>query len=111
VIDPDGGGDVTSHASEAGHRGSQLAVVAASFSMTIKAHIREVRLVVDEPTDLPDGTEIELLPRQRLPRRFDRLVMRFARALSHLFNECWLSPDGSPARRPSTLISSSSASQ
>lgn len=32
------------------------------FCMTIKAHVREGRLVVDEPTDLPDGTEIELLP-------------------------------------------------
>ncbi len=30
--------------------------------MTIKAHVRDGRLVVDEPTDLPDGTEIELLP-------------------------------------------------
>jgi hypothetical protein len=30
--------------------------------MTIKARVREGRLVVDEPTDLPDGTEIELLP-------------------------------------------------
>ena len=30
--------------------------------MTIKARVREGRLVVDEPTDLPDGTEVELLP-------------------------------------------------
>ena len=30
--------------------------------MTIKARIRDGRLVVDEPTDLPDGTEVELLP-------------------------------------------------
>jgi hypothetical protein len=30
--------------------------------MTIKAHVRGGRLVVDEPTELPDGTEIELLP-------------------------------------------------
>lgn len=30
--------------------------------MTIKARVREGRLVVDEPTDLPDGTEIEFLP-------------------------------------------------
>ena len=30
--------------------------------MTIKARVRKGRLVVDEPTDLPDGTEIELLP-------------------------------------------------
>ena len=31
-------------------------------SMTIKAHVRAGRLVVDEPTTLPEGTEVELLP-------------------------------------------------
>ena len=30
--------------------------------MIVKAHVREGRLVVDEPTDLPEGTEIDLLP-------------------------------------------------
>jgi hypothetical protein len=30
--------------------------------MTIKARVRAGRLVVDEPTELPDGTEVELLP-------------------------------------------------
>lgn len=30
--------------------------------MTIKARVRDGRLVVDEPTELPEGTEIELLP-------------------------------------------------
>jgi hypothetical protein len=30
--------------------------------MTLKARVKDGRLVVDEPTDLPDGTEIELLP-------------------------------------------------
>jgi hypothetical protein len=30
--------------------------------MTIKARVRGGRFVVDEPTDLPDGTELELLP-------------------------------------------------
>ena len=29
---------------------------------TIKARVHAGRLVVDEPTDLPDGTEIELAP-------------------------------------------------
>lgn len=29
--------------------------------MTIKARVREGRLTLDEPTNLPDGTEIELL--------------------------------------------------
>lgn len=30
--------------------------------MTIKGQVRGGRLVVDEPTSLPDGTEVELLP-------------------------------------------------
>ena len=30
--------------------------------MTVKARVRDGRLVVDEATDLPEGTEIELLP-------------------------------------------------
>ena len=31
-------------------------------SMTIKARVHAGRLVVDEPTDLPEWTEVELLP-------------------------------------------------
>ena len=30
--------------------------------MTIKGRVSAGRLVVNEPTDLPDGTELELLP-------------------------------------------------
>ena len=30
--------------------------------MTLKAHVRMGRLVVDEPTELPEGTEVDLLP-------------------------------------------------
>jgi hypothetical protein len=30
--------------------------------MTLKAHVHNGRLVVDEPTRLPEGTEVELLP-------------------------------------------------
>jgi len=30
--------------------------------MTIKARVRGGRLVIDEPTNLPEGTEVELLP-------------------------------------------------
>jgi hypothetical protein len=29
--------------------------------MTLKARVHDGRLLVDEPTDLPEGTEIELL--------------------------------------------------
>jgi hypothetical protein len=32
------------------------------LSMTLKACVRAGRLVIDEPTDLPEGTEVELLP-------------------------------------------------
>ena len=30
--------------------------------MTIKARVQAGRLVLDEPTNLPEGTEVELLP-------------------------------------------------
>jgi len=30
--------------------------------MTLKAHVHKGRLLVDEPTQLPDGTEVNLLP-------------------------------------------------
>ena len=30
--------------------------------MTIKARVQAGRLVVDEPTELPEGTEVHLLP-------------------------------------------------
>ncbi len=35
---------------------------ATLFAMTIKARVSAGRLVVDEPTDLPEGTEVDLLP-------------------------------------------------
>jgi hypothetical protein len=31
-------------------------------TMTLTAHVRAGRLIVDEPTDLPDGTTVELIP-------------------------------------------------
>ena len=30
--------------------------------MTFKAHVRNGRILLDEPTDLPDGAEVELTP-------------------------------------------------
>ena len=30
--------------------------------MTIKAMVKAGRLVIDQPTNLPDGTEVQLLP-------------------------------------------------
>jgi hypothetical protein len=30
--------------------------------MTLKARVKAGRLIIDEPTDLPEGTEVELLP-------------------------------------------------
>ena len=32
--------------------------------MTLKARVRAGRLIVDEPTDLPEGTEVELIPQR-----------------------------------------------
>jgi hypothetical protein len=31
------------------------------FVLTVRAHVRNGRLIVDEPTDLPDGTELDLV--------------------------------------------------
>jgi len=41
---------------------SATALTSMFSDMTLKARVRKGRLVVDEPTDLPEGTEIELLP-------------------------------------------------
>lgn len=30
--------------------------------LTVRARVQNGRLVVDEPTDLPEGTEVELVP-------------------------------------------------
>ena len=30
------------------------------MAATLRAHVRNGRLVLDEPTDMPDGTEVEL---------------------------------------------------
>ncbi len=35
--------------------------VTVTSIMTLKGHVKSGRLIVDEPTDLPDGTEVELL--------------------------------------------------
>jgi hypothetical protein len=32
------------------------------YWVTLKAHVHAGRLLVDEPTDLPEGTEVDLLP-------------------------------------------------
>jgi hypothetical protein len=29
---------------------------------TVRAHVRDGRLLLDEPTDLPEGTEVDLAP-------------------------------------------------
>jgi hypothetical protein len=41
---------------------STTAFAGILVSMTLKARVQKGRLVVDEPTDLPEGTEVELLP-------------------------------------------------
>ena len=57
--------------------------------MTLKAQVREGRLVLDEPTDLPEGTEVELTPvldddlgpeeRQALEASLERSAAQLAR--------------------------------
>jgi hypothetical protein len=51
-------------ASGAARRGALLGGPSSGtlFRTTIKARVNAGRLLVDEPTDLPDGTELELLP-------------------------------------------------
>src|SRR5438445_9862942 len=44
------------------HRRSAGVRARGSTTMMLKAQVREGRLVLDEPTDLPEGTEIELTP-------------------------------------------------
>ena len=34
--------------------------------MTLRAHVKNGRLVLDEPTDLPDGADVELVPMQEI---------------------------------------------
>jgi len=36
--------------------------------MSVRARVRNGRLIVDEPTDLPDGTEVELVAVDALER-------------------------------------------
>ena len=45
---------------------------ATLFRTTIKARVQAGRLVVDEPTDLPEGTELELLARPLDPHAHRR---------------------------------------
>jgi hypothetical protein len=49
----------------------------------------------------------------RIVRRgpLERVVEPADLVFSHFFNDAWLSPDGRPAKRPSTLMSSSRSSQ
>lgn len=37
--------------------------------MTFRGYIKNGRIVVDEPVDLPDGTEVDVRPRAGKPRR------------------------------------------
>ena len=52
--------------------------------MTIKARVHAGRLVLDEPTTLPEGTEVELLPLDPgdWMDEADRLALHNALALS-----------------------------
>lgn len=39
--------------------------------MTVHARVKNGRLLVDEPTDLPDGTELVLIPAGEEPQAWD----------------------------------------
>lgn len=48
---------------ESNTRGEESAAACYAFdtmSMTVRAHVKNGRLILDEPTDLPEGAEIEL---------------------------------------------------
>ena len=52
-----------SRAKRRSQRGTALAECARCYAfrmMTVRARVKNGRLVVDEPTDLPEGTEVEL---------------------------------------------------
>jgi hypothetical protein len=61
-------------------RASTLATHAKLHTMiaALKAHVRQGRLVLDEPTDLPEGSEVPLSPAER--HRFDHLMIKKALA-------------------------------
>jgi len=65
---PDQPSRVNSHVANVVRYGYTAAAVSEgsrthyNHRMTLKARVKAGRLVVDEPTDLPDGIEIELLP-------------------------------------------------
>jgi len=42
--------------------GEVLAGLRSSHTPSLKAHVQNRRLVLDEPTDLPDGTVVEIAP-------------------------------------------------
>ena len=42
-----------------GHRGTSRDIL--SGMLAIKAHVRSGRIIVDEPTDLPEGAELDLV--------------------------------------------------
>ena len=51
--------------------------------MTPKARVKAGRLVLDEPTDLPEGTEVELLPSIPATRSTTRHARPFTILCSH----------------------------
>jgi hypothetical protein len=40
----------------------RVVMVGSAMTFTLKARVRGGRLVMDEPVDLPEGSEIELVP-------------------------------------------------
>jgi hypothetical protein len=48
----------------------------------LRAHVRNGRLVLDEPTDLPEGQMVELVPRETPAERHAVIAERVARVRS-----------------------------
>jgi hypothetical protein len=64
----------------------------------LKAHVREGRIVIDEPTELPEGTEFELVPlddgmtpeeRAELEAMVEESEAEFARGESVSLEQLW----------------------
>lgn len=67
-----------------------------SMTLPLKAHVRGGRLVLDEPTDLPEGTEVALVPADEEDNLDDQDRARLHAALE-LANEQFHAGAGIPA--------------
>src|SRR6266849_84181 len=76
------------------------------MTLTLKARVRGGRLLLDEPVDLPEGTEVELVPVDEGEGLDDADRARLHEALRRSADECeegarraWRSPASTPPSR------------